>query len=93
MPSVSVHESGTATPTWCVSSKTAVKPVPVETSPSPTGAPDGVAVGVLVVSIPVSAFYAESPVTNVVRFCFVKEDATLDAALERMSRAREAFSR
>ena len=46
-----------------------------------------------VVSIPVSAFYAESPVTSVVRFCFVKEDATLDAALERMSRAREAFSR
>jgi aspartate/methionine/tyrosine aminotransferase len=46
-----------------------------------------------VVSIPVSAFYAESPVTSVVRFCFVKEDATLDAALERMNRAREAFSR
>jgi len=46
-----------------------------------------------VVSIPVSAFYAESPVTSVVRFCFVKEDATLDAALERMSRSREAFGR
>lgn len=37
-----------------------------------------------VASIPVSAFYAQNPVTNVVRLCFVKEDATLDAALERI---------
>ena len=44
-----------------------------------------------VVAIPVSAFYAERPVTNVVRFCFVKEDATLDAALERMRAARETL--
>jgi len=37
-----------------------------------------------VATIPVSAFYRENPVTSVVRFCFAKEDATLDAALERL---------
>jgi N-succinyldiaminopimelate aminotransferase len=35
--------------------------------------------------IPVSAFYAENPVTGVVRICFSKRDATLDAALEKLS--------
>uniref|UniRef100_UPI0035CB99D2 aminotransferase n=1 Tax=uncultured Sphingomonas sp. TaxID=158754 RepID=UPI0035CB99D2 len=39
-----------------------------------------------VATIPVSAFYAEDAVTNVVRLCFAKQDATLDAALERMVR-------
>lgn len=39
-----------------------------------------------VAAIPVSAFYAERPVTSVVRLCFAKQDATLDAALERMTR-------
>jgi len=39
-----------------------------------------------VASIPVSPFYEEEPVTSVVRFCFAKSDATLDAALERLSR-------
>ncbi|MHA6720528.1 aminotransferase [Sphingomonas sp. RS6] len=38
-----------------------------------------------VATIPVSAFYADDPVTNVVRFCFVKEDAVLDAAIERIA--------
>ncbi len=38
--------------------------------------------------IPVSAFYAENPVTSVVRICFAKSDATLDAALERLSGLR-----
>lgn len=38
-----------------------------------------------VATIPVSAFYAENPVSSVVRFCFAKSDATLDAALERMA--------
>jgi aspartate/methionine/tyrosine aminotransferase len=43
-----------------------------------------------VAAIPVSAFYAESPITTVARFCFAKSDATLDAALERLARfARE----
>ena len=38
-----------------------------------------------VAAIPVSAFYAEAAVKNVVRFCFAKRDATLDAALERLA--------
>jgi aspartate/methionine/tyrosine aminotransferase len=35
-----------------------------------------------VAAIPVSAFYAESPITSVVRFCFAKRDETLNGALE-----------
>jgi len=38
-----------------------------------------------VAAIPVSAFYAEGAVKNVVRFCFAKKDATLDAGLERLA--------
>lgn len=41
-----------------------------------------------VAAIPVSAFYAEGAVKNVVRFCFAKRDATLDAALERLADRR-----
>ncbi|MFZ4532115.1 MAG: aminotransferase [Alsobacter sp.] len=37
-----------------------------------------------VAAIPVSAFYAQDPITTVVRFCFAKHDATLDAALSRL---------
>lgn len=40
-----------------------------------------------VAAIPVSAFYEENPVRSVVRFCFAKQDATLDAALERLAGA------
>lgn len=40
-----------------------------------------------VAAIPVSAFYPVDPVTSVVRFCFVKEEATLDAAIERIAAA------
>ena len=40
-----------------------------------------------VAAIPVSAFYAEGAVKNVVRFCFAKKDSTLDAGLERLARA------
>jgi N-succinyldiaminopimelate aminotransferase len=40
-----------------------------------------------VAAIPVSAFYAENPVTSVVRFCFAKRDATLDAALGQLAKA------
>ena len=39
-----------------------------------------------VAAIPVSAFYEDAPVRNVVRFCFAKTDATLDAALERLAK-------
>ncbi|MGN8000395.1 aminotransferase [Sphingomonas sp. 22176] len=45
-----------------------------------------------VATIPVSAFYAEDPVTNVVRFCFVKEDAVLDDALTRVKAWRATLS-
>ena len=38
-----------------------------------------------VAAIPVSAFYVDRGVTSVVRFCFAKHDATLDAALERLA--------
>lgn len=38
-----------------------------------------------VAAIPVSAFYAEGAVRNVVRFCFAKRDETLDAALARLA--------
>jgi aspartate/methionine/tyrosine aminotransferase len=41
-----------------------------------------------VVAIPVSAFYAQDHVRTVARFCFAKTDATLDAALERLSGAK-----
>ena len=40
-----------------------------------------------VAAVPVSAFYAEDAVRSVVRFCFAKTDATLDAALERLDGA------
>ena len=37
-----------------------------------------------VAAIPVSAFYAENHVRGVARFCFAKDDATLDAGLVRL---------
>ncbi|HSI42492.1 MAG TPA: aminotransferase [Xanthobacteraceae bacterium] len=40
-----------------------------------------------VAAIPVSAFYARDPVQSVVRFCFAKTDATLDAGLARLAGA------
>jgi N-succinyldiaminopimelate aminotransferase len=40
-----------------------------------------------VAGIPVSAFYAEDPVTHLVRLCHAKDDATLDEALARLERA------
>ncbi|WP_395673873.1 aminotransferase [Phenylobacterium sp.] len=39
--------------------------------------------------IPVSAFYEADPVTSIVRLCFAKQDAVLDAGVERLARARE----
>ncbi|KAF0231774.1 MAG: hypothetical protein FD175_335 [Beijerinckiaceae bacterium] len=41
-----------------------------------------------VAAIPVSAFYAEDPVKTIVRLCFAKKRATLDAALERLARLK-----
>lgn len=37
-----------------------------------------------VAAIPVSAFYAETPVRSVVRFCFAKKPETLDGAAQRL---------
>jgi methionine transaminase len=37
-----------------------------------------------VATIPVSVFYRDPPDTRLVRFCFAKENATLDAAAERL---------
>ncbi|WP_333571796.1 aminotransferase [Sphingomonas sp.] len=45
-----------------------------------------------VATIPVCAFYAEDAVTNVVRFCFVKEDAVLDEAIARITAWRDALA-
>ncbi|PLR27895.1 aminotransferase [Caulobacter zeae] len=41
-----------------------------------------------VATIPVSAFYAQDPVTSVLRLCFAKGDDVLDAAVERLARAK-----
>ena len=42
-----------------------------------------------VASIPVSALYAQEPVTTILRLCFAKQDAVLDAAVGRLAKARE----
>ncbi|HEV2531785.1 aminotransferase [Phenylobacterium sp.] len=42
-----------------------------------------------VAAIPVSALYEEDPVTSIVRLCLSKRDATLDAGIERLARARD----
>ena len=41
-----------------------------------------------VAAIPVSAFCGDEPAQGYLRFCFAKEDATLDAAIERLVRFR-----
>jgi N-succinyldiaminopimelate aminotransferase len=45
-----------------------------------------------VAAIPVSAFYAEDPVTSVVRLCFAKKPETLAAGVAALARAREMFA-
>ena len=42
-----------------------------------------------VAAIPVSAFYEQDPVTNIVRLCFSKGDTTLDEGVARLAKARE----
>ena len=42
-----------------------------------------------VAAIPISAFYAENPVTRIVRLCLAKKDETLDAGVERLAKARK----
>jgi aspartate/methionine/tyrosine aminotransferase len=43
-------------------------------------------------TIPVSAFYADDLVSDIVRLCFAKQDVTLDAAIERMTKAHALLS-
>jgi N-succinyldiaminopimelate aminotransferase len=45
-----------------------------------------------VASIPVSSFYETAPVTNIVRLCFAKADATLDEGVRRLAAARAAVA-
>ncbi len=42
-----------------------------------------------VAAIPLSAFFEQDPVRNVIRLCFAKKMATLDEALTRLAMARE----
>jgi N-succinyldiaminopimelate aminotransferase len=42
-----------------------------------------------VACIPVSSFYEDDKVGSIVRLCFSKVDATLDAGIERLAKARE----
>jgi len=37
-----------------------------------------------VAAIPISAFYEDQPVDHLIRFCFAKQDAVIDRALERL---------
>ena len=42
-----------------------------------------------VAAIPISAFYEERPITNLIRLCFAKRDETLDEGARRLAKARE----
>ena len=46
-----------------------------------------------VAAIPVSALYAEDPVTNVIRLCFAKRTETLEAGVAALARARDISRR
>jgi aspartate/methionine/tyrosine aminotransferase len=46
-----------------------------------------------VAALPLSAFYAEAPVTSVVRLCFVKKRETLELGIERLRAAKRLFAR
>ncbi|MBV9882553.1 MAG: aminotransferase [Sphingomonadaceae bacterium] len=45
-----------------------------------------------VAAIPLSAFYAEDPVTNVVRLCYAKKAETIDAGIAALRHARGLFA-
>ena len=45
-----------------------------------------------VAAIPVSAFYAQDPVTHIVRLCLAKKNETLDAGIERLATAKKLLS-
>ena len=45
-----------------------------------------------IAAIPLSPFYAQAPVTSVVRLCFAKRDATLDEGARRLAVARQRLA-
>jgi aspartate/methionine/tyrosine aminotransferase len=45
-----------------------------------------------VAAIPLSALYAGDPVDTTIRLCFAKNDATIDAGVERLAAARKLFA-
>ncbi|RYD81534.1 MAG: aminotransferase, partial [Sphingomonadales bacterium] len=45
-----------------------------------------------VVTIPVSAFFEEKPVRNILRLCYCKDDATLDEAIARLAKMRKELT-
>jgi N-succinyldiaminopimelate aminotransferase len=46
-----------------------------------------------VAAIPLSAFYPQDPVTNVIRLCFAKRQATLDAGVAGLTEARRILGK
>lgn len=46
-----------------------------------------------VVTIPVSAFFEDAPVTDIIRLCYCKEDAVLDEAIARLVAMRETLAK
>ena len=44
-----------------------------------------------VAAIPLSAFYAENPVTNVIRLCYAKKAETIEAGIAALAKARALF--
>jgi aspartate/methionine/tyrosine aminotransferase len=46
-----------------------------------------------VAAIPVSAFYEEEPVRNVIRLCFAKQPETISAGVEQLRQAKALFAR
>lgn len=45
-----------------------------------------------VAAIPLSALYAQEPVTHLIRLCFAKADETLDAGAARLAAARSTLA-
>ena len=45
-----------------------------------------------VAAIPLSAFYAEAPVTNVIRLCYAKQAETIAAGIDGLARAKALFA-
>lgn len=70
--------------TWFITIDLAASGLPVDDA----GLAERLIREVGVASIPVSAFYAESPQAGYLRLCFAKQDATLDEAIQRLARFR-----